>query len=73
MINEACKIMNLPVRVFDPIRGESETVAGLVLELAGEIPKPQQVLVAQDFSFTVLEVTQNRIQKIRITITPPQS
>jgi gliding motility-associated protein GldE len=73
MINEACKIMNVPVRVFDPIRGESETVAGLVLELAGEIPKPQQMLVAQDFSFTVLEVTQNRIQKIRITITPPQS
>jgi putative hemolysin len=73
MINEACRIMNLPSRVFDPIRGESETVAGLVLELAGEIPKVQQVLIAQDFSFTVLEVTQNRIQKIKITITPPQT
>jgi gliding motility-associated protein GldE len=73
MINEACKIMNLPNKVFDPIRGESETVAGLVLELAGEIPKAQQVLVAQDFSFTVLEVLQNRIQKIKITITPPQA
>ena len=73
MINEACKIMNLPGNVFDPIRGESETVAGLVLELAGEIPKAMQVLVAQDFSFTVLEVTQNRIQKIKITITPPQA
>lgn len=73
MINEACKIMNIPNRVFDPIRGESETVAGLVLELAGEIPKAQQVLIAQDFSFTVLEVSQNRIQKIKITITPPQA
>lgn len=73
MINEACRIMNLPSKVFDPIRGESETVAGLVLELAGEIPKVQQVLVAQDFSFTVLEVLQNRIQKIKITITPPQA
>ncbi|MEY2648551.1 MAG: gliding motility-associated protein GldE [Bacteroidota bacterium] len=73
MINEACRIMNLPSKVFDPIRGESETVAGLVLELAGEIPKTQQVLVAQDFSFTVLEVLQNRIQKIKITITPPQA
>jgi CBS domain containing-hemolysin-like protein len=73
MINEACRIMNLPSKVFDPIRGESETVAGLVLELAGEIPKAQQVLVAQDFSFTVLEVLQNRVQKIKITITPPQA
>ncbi|MFN5423688.1 MAG: gliding motility-associated protein GldE [bacterium] len=69
MINEACKIMHLPSRIFDDIRGDSETVAGLVLELAGEIPKPNQVLVAQDFTFTVLEVLLNRIQKVKITIT----
>lgn len=71
MINEACKLMNLPVRVFDPIRGDSETVAGLILELAGEIPKVNQVLVAQDFTFTVMEVEMNRIKKIKVTITAP--
>lgn len=70
MINEACKIMHLPTRVFDDIRGDSETVAGLVLELAGEIPKPNQVLISQDFTFTVLEVLLNRIQKVKITIAP---
>ena len=73
MINEACKIMHLPNRVFDPIRGESETIAGLVLELAGEIPKPNQVLVAHDFTFTVLEVSMNRIQKVKITISIQQN
>ena len=73
MINEACKLMNLPNRVFDAIRGDSETVAGLVLELAGEIPKLNQVLVANDFTFTVLEVAMNRIHKIKITIAAPQS
>jgi CBS domain containing-hemolysin-like protein len=72
MINEACKIMHLPSRIFDGFRGDSETVAGLVLELAGEIPKVNQVLVAQDFTFTVLEVLVNRIQKVKITITAPQ-
>ncbi len=72
MINEACKLMNLPNRVFDAIRGDSETVAGLVLELAGEIPKLNQELVANDFTFTVLEVAMNRIHKIKITIAAPQ-
>lgn len=72
MINEACKLMNLPNRVFDAIRGDSETVAGLVLELAGEIPKLNQVLVANDFTFTVLEVAMNRIHKVKITIAAPQ-
>ncbi len=73
MINEACKIMQLPNRVFDPIRGESETIAGLVLELAGEIPKVNQVLVAHDFTFTVLEVSMNRIQKVKIAISIQQN
>ena len=69
MINEACKIMSLPNKVFDSIRGESETIAGLILELAGEIPKVNQVITAQDFTFTVLEVSMNRILKVKITIT----
>jgi putative hemolysin len=63
----------LPNRVFDPIRGESETIAGLVLELAGEIPKVNQVLVAHDFTFTALEVAMNRIQKVKITISIQQN
>ncbi len=73
MINEACKLMHLPARVFDPVRGDSETMAGLVLELAGEIPKVNQMVVAQDFTFTVLEVDMNRIKKIKVTITAPAS
>ncbi|MBC7866543.1 MAG: gliding motility-associated protein GldE, partial [Gloeobacteraceae cyanobacterium ES-bin-316] len=35
MINDACKAMNLPAETFDAIRGDSDSVAGLVLEIAG--------------------------------------
>lgn len=73
MINEACKIMKMPYKIFDGIRGGSETVAGLVLELAGEIPEVGQELVAKDFTFTVLETGQNRIQKVKISIAPQTS
>ena len=73
MINEACKIMRLPYKVFDMIRGESETVAGLVLELAGVIPAVGHELKAQDFTFTVLEVDHNRILKVKITIAPKEA
>jgi CBS domain containing-hemolysin-like protein len=70
MINEACKIMNLPNRIFDEFKGGSETVAGLVLELAGEIPKQNRVLEVSGFVFTVLEVNMNRIEKVKVTIIP---
>lgn len=68
MINQALKMMRLPAKEFDQMRGDSETVAGLVLEIAGEIPKQNQVFNINGFTFTVLDVSMNRIQKIKITI-----
>ena len=68
MITDACKAMGLKTDTFDQIRGDSESIAGLVLELAGEIPKENQVITVGDFEFTVLEIDKNRIKKVKVTI-----
>lgn len=70
MINDACKIMRVPGTVFEAVRGGSETMAGLLLEIAGEIPQNNQVFTVQQFTFTVMDVTMNRIQKLKVTIDP---
>lgn len=70
MINDVCKIMGIPTDTFDVIKGESDSLAGLVLELAEEIPQPAKVLQSGDFEFTVLEVEKNRIQKVKVSIKP---
>ncbi|HEX3023861.1 MAG TPA: gliding motility-associated protein GldE [Chitinophagaceae bacterium] len=70
MINDVCKVMELPVDTFDNAKGESDSLAGLVLELAGEIPPVNRVVPYTEFEFTVLEVVKNRINKIKITIKP---
>lgn len=68
MITDACKAMGLPTDTFDQVKGESESLAGLVLELAGEIPKENQVIPIGDFEFTVMEIDKNRIKKVKVTI-----
>ncbi|MDE3144677.1 MAG: CBS domain-containing protein, partial [Bacteroidota bacterium] len=73
MINDVCKVMELPVDTFDNAKGESDSLAGLVLELAGEIPPVNRVVPYNEFEFTVLEVNKNRINKIKITIKPQLS
>jgi CBS domain containing-hemolysin-like protein len=70
MINDVCKVMNLPGDTFDKIRGESESLAGLVLEIAERLPKINDVVESGDFSFTVMEVSRNRIEKVKVTIKP---
>ncbi|MFT3826727.1 MAG: gliding motility-associated protein GldE [Chitinophagaceae bacterium] len=68
MIRDACEIMSLPVDTFDDVKGESDSLAGLILELAGEIPKVNDVITAGDFQFTVLELERTRIRKVKVTI-----
>jgi putative hemolysin len=68
MINDVCKVMEINVDTFDAVRGESDSLAGLVLEVAGEIPTINQTVTIGDFDFTVLEIERNRLQKIKITI-----
>ena len=70
MIHDACRIMQLPANTFDSVKGESDSLAGLVLEIAGEIPQQNQIITSGDFEFIVLEITKNRLQKIKITIKP---
>jgi CBS domain containing-hemolysin-like protein len=71
MIIEACKLMDLPLDTFDAVSGDSETMAGLVLEVAGEIPAAEQEVTVGDFLFKVMEVEKNRIKKMSVRITPP--
>ncbi len=68
MINDVCKTLNLPVDTFDDVKGESDSLAGLILELAGEIPKVNDVIPCGDFEFTILEADSSRIKKVKIRI-----
>lgn len=70
MLNDVCKEMNLQSDTFDKVKGESDSLAGLILEVAGEIPIVNQVVQCGDFDFTVLEIDKNRINKVKVTIQP---
>jgi len=68
MIHDMCKTMRLPMDTFDKVRGESESLAGLALELAGEFPTVNEVISCGDFDFTILQTDNNRIQQVKVTI-----
>lgn len=68
MMNDVCKAMNLPVDTFDQVKGDSDSLAGLILELAREIPKVNDVITCGDFQFTILEADSSRIKKVKVSI-----
>ena len=51
LLNDFCKILDIDEEIFEDVRGDSETLAGLILELTGEIPQKDQVIKIQEFYF----------------------
>ena len=68
MLHDMCRSMRLPMDTFDLVKGESDSVGGLVLEMAGKFPEVDETIVVGDFTFTVLEITKNRINSVRVSI-----
>jgi gliding motility-associated protein GldE len=68
MINDVCKAMGLSADTFDQVRGDSDSLAGLVLEIAGEFPQINEEVESGDFVFSALEISKNRIDKVKVTI-----
>ncbi|MEO6814133.1 MAG: gliding motility-associated protein GldE [Ginsengibacter sp.] len=68
MINDVCRALHLPATIFDHLRGESDSLAGLILEIAGEFPKVNEQVSSEGFIFTPLEINKNRIEKVKLTL-----
>ena len=51
---------------------ESSTIAGLVSELAGRIPKKGEVVEDDGLKFEVLDSTDRRVERVRITAAEPK-
>lgn len=67
LLIDFCKILNLEDEIFDSIRGEADTIAGLVLEMKGEIPRIGSSVDYQDFTFKIIASDKRRIIKIKVT------
>ncbi len=54
--------------IFENRKGESETIAGFILEQFGYFPKKGSVLKVKNVKFKIEEIDRKRIKKIKITI-----
>jgi len=68
MLNDVCKAMSLPLDTFDDVKGDSDSLAGLILELSGNIPKVNDMIPCGDFEFTILDADSSRIKKVKVTV-----
>jgi gliding motility-associated protein GldE len=67
-LNDFCKIMNLDNDYFDEVTGDAETLAGLILEICGEIPAGGKEIDLKQFVLKVESSDVKRIKEIKVTV-----
>ncbi len=68
LINDFCKILEIDDRIFEEIKGDSETLAGLILEVEGKIPKANETTLIKGFEFKVKKADGRRIEEVLVKI-----
>ncbi|HEA29829.1 MAG TPA: gliding motility-associated protein GldE [Leeuwenhoekiella sp.] len=53
---------------FEEKKGEAETLAGFLLEISRGFPKKNEILVFDNYSFTIEVIDRKRIKQIKMTI-----
>lgn len=67
-LNDVLKTIDGEIDFFDDIKGESDTLAGLILEMKGNIPENGEELNYEHYLFTVESVDKTRVKRVKITI-----
>ncbi|HPF50880.1 MAG TPA: gliding motility-associated protein GldE [Draconibacterium sp.] len=68
LLGDFYRITNCDDTVFDEVKGDADTLAGLILELKGAIPKQNEEIKCKQFVFTIKQVDNRRIKEIKVSI-----
>ncbi|MFC5410382.1 gliding motility-associated protein GldE [Larkinella bovis] len=66
LLTDVCRVLNVDITYFDEVKGESESLGGLLLELFTRVPETGQEVSYGDFTFKVLSADNKRIQHVEI-------
>ena len=68
LINDLCRLLNLETDYFDEVRGNSESLAGLRLELFSRLPRTGEIATHPEVTFKVQSADKKRIKKVRVLV-----
>lgn len=67
-IKDFCRVLDdEDEAIFEQEKGESETLAGLILEISGKFPKRGEEINFKNYTFTVVSLDRKRIKQVKVT------
>jgi gliding motility-associated protein GldE len=67
-INDFSRVIGVDQSDFDEARGDSDSIAGMILQITGRFPSANSVIPYKEYKFEVKAMTKRRIEKITVTL-----
>ena len=68
LLQDMCRALDINSSIFDDVRGDSDSLAGVLLEISGQIPRLNHEIRFSRYIFKILAVNKRRIQQVKVTL-----
>jgi len=73
LLQDVYRLTGIESGTFDEVRGEADSLAGLILAIHGQLPKKDVELTYKNYHFKITAVNKRRIEQVQLTIDPEQT
>ncbi len=67
-LSDALRLMSLPGSTLDQVRGEADTLGGVIIEQTGILPRQKEVFQFGHLQFMAEVVNRRRVERVRVTV-----
>ncbi|MCB0688396.1 MAG: gliding motility-associated protein GldE [Saprospiraceae bacterium] len=67
LLNDLCRVIGISTDTFEDVK-DADSLAGLILELMGRIPRKNIEIKFKEYRFKIMAVSAKRIEKVKITL-----
>ncbi len=67
-LNDFYKVLSINGEPFEEVKGDADTLAGMLLEISGKFPEKNEVIKFNEYIFQIENIENRRIQSIKITL-----
>lgn len=68
MLNDLYRVLQIDGEVFEKQRGESDTLAGFILEITGKIPDKGEKIDVENYTIIIESVDKRRIKRVKLSL-----
>ncbi|MBI1220986.1 MAG: gliding motility-associated protein GldE [Bacteroidetes bacterium] len=68
LLNDICRIVDMDTSIFEDVRGDSDTLGGMLIEIQGKIPNIGNRIKFDGFEFVVESADRRRIKRVKMIL-----